>query len=198
MFTLLLVCMMLGGVVYRGASVTLPALFELNALSVIAAVNRLFKDSAISGNVVATVITSCLYLVGMLGQYVGGKAGERFDLRHSYLAFHLMTLPAAFIIGQVVDMPLVLLATLHSFFLLGMQPVENTLVARLTPSWMRSSAYGMKFVLTFGVGALSVKIVKIVEQGWGLHAVFPTLGLVSVALVGAIGVLIISTPEIRS
>jgi len=87
---------------------------------------------------------------------------------------------------------------LHSFFLLGMQPLENTLVAKLTPAWMRSSAYGMKFVLTFGVGALSVKLVTHIEQDWGLSQVFPTLGAVSILLVVMIGLLIISTQQLRS
>jgi MFS family permease len=197
-FFVLLVCMMLGGIVYRGSTVTLPALFELHGAGIFSSLNGFFGGLEFSRNVVATGITSCLYLVGMLGQYTGGRVGERFDLRFSYLFFHLMTLPAAFMIGMVTDIPLVLLATMHSFFLLGMQPVENTLVARLTPPGLRSSAYGMKFVLTFGVGALAVKIIKLVEQGWGLGAVFPCLGLVSLALVGAIGVLILFTPGMRS
>ncbi len=197
-FAVLLICMMLGGVVYRGATVTLPALFELDAAGIFTAVNGFFKGIDISSNVVATAITSGLYLVGMFGQYAGGRVGERYDLRLSYLFFHLMTLPAAFILGVVTDIPLVMLATIHSFFLLGMQPVENTLVARLTPPSLRSAAYGMKFVLTFGVGALAVKMVKIVEQTWGLSAVFPALGIVSLALVGAIGVLIVCTPRMRS
>jgi hypothetical protein len=109
-----------------------------------------------------------------------------------------MTLPPAFLIGIANDVPLVLLATFHSFFLLGMQPVENTLVARLTPPSLRSSAYGMKFVLTFGVGAVAVKIIKIVENTRGIEAVFPSLGIVSLALVAAIGVLIAFTPRMRS
>ncbi len=89
---------MLGGIIYRRTTVTLPALFERNGASIIAAVNSLFQDISISGNVVATLITSCLYLVGMLGQYAGGKVGEKFDLRYSYLAFHLLTIPAAFMV----------------------------------------------------------------------------------------------------
>jgi len=197
-FAVLLICMMLGGIVYRGATVSLPALFELNGSGIFTAVSGFFKGTEITSNVVATVITSGLYLVGMLGQYTGGWAGERFDLRISYLFFHLMTLPAAFMIGLTTDIPLVLLATIHSFFLLGMQPVENTLVARLTPPTLHSSAYGMKFILTFGVGALAVKMIKIVEHNWGIEAVFPALGIVSLALVGAIGVLIVVTPRMRS
>jgi hypothetical protein len=116
----------------------------------------------------------------------------------SYLVFHLVTIVPAFLMGMATDVPLVLLATLHGFFLLGMQPVENTLVARLTPPSLRSSAYGMKFVLTFGVGALAVKLIKGVELHWGLDAVFPSLGIVSLALVAAIGVLIAFTPKMRS
>ncbi len=197
-FAVLLVCMMLGGIVYRGATVTLPALFELNGAGIFTAISNFFKGAEISSNVVATAITSGLYLIGMAGQYAGGRAGERFDLRRSYLFFHLMTIPPAFLIGIANDVPLVLLATVHSFFLLGMQPVENTLVARLTPPSLRSSAYGMKFVLTFGVGALAVKIIKIVEDSLGVGAVFPSLGIVSLALVAAIGVLIALTPRMRS
>jgi hypothetical protein len=197
-FGVLLVCMMLGGVVYRGATVTLPALFEINGAGIFAAVTSLFNDFPVSSNVVATAITSGLYLVGMLGQYAGGWAGERYDLRLSYLVFHLVTIVPAFLMGMATDVPLVLLATLHGFFLLGMQPVENTLVARLTPPSLRSSAYGMKFVLTFGVGALAVKLIKEVELHWGLDAVFPSLGIVSLALVAAIGVLIAFTPKMRS
>ncbi|XOF35458.1 MAG: MFS transporter [Candidatus Electrothrix sp. YB6] len=201
-FGILLVCMMLGGMVYRGATVTLPALFELNASAVASGVNSavssLSQNSAVSGNMVATMITACLYLIGMAGQYTGGLAGERYDLRYGYLLFHLLTVPAAFLIGRTADFPLVLAAAGHTFFLLGMQPLENTLVARLTPSWMRSSAYGMKFVLTFGVGAVSVKLIAALEQGRGLATVFSVLGAVSVLLVVAIGILIRYTPPIRS
>jgi len=201
-FLLLLFCMMLGGVVYRGATVSLPALFEMNLPEVVMAVNSFFQGSSvsstISSNVVATVIIGILYLVGMYGQYIGGKFGERFDLRYGYLGFHLVTIVPAFLIGAATDVPLILLAALHSFFLLGMQPMENTLVARLTPAWMRSSAYGMKFILTFGIGALSVKLIARVEQAWGISAVFPVLGAVSVLLVMMIGILIAFTQQLRS
>ncbi len=196
-FAVLLVIMMLGGVVYRGSTVILPSLFELRGTHLYQAVAGLLSER-VSGNVTATVLTSCLYLVGMLGQYAGGRVGERFDLRLGYLVFHLLTVPAAFAMAMLTDIPLVLLATVHSFFLLGMQPIENTLVARLTPPAMHSMAFGMKFVLTFGVGSLGVKLVRFVESTRGIDAVFPALGLVSVVLVCWILVLIRTTPPLRS
>ena len=194
-FLILLICMMLGGVVYRGATVTLPALFELNLPEMVSAVNTLFQGNGISANAVAAVTVGMLYLVGMYGQYIGGRFGERFDLRYGYLGFHLLTVPFAFLIGKATNAPLILLAGLHSFFLLGMQPLENTLVARLTPAWMRSSAYGMKFILTFGVGTLSVKLIQSIEQSRGIEHVFPALGTISLLLVLMIGILIAATQQ---
>jgi MFS family permease len=196
-FAVLLVAMMLGGIVYRGTTVTLPALFEIKGVGVFQWLTGLAQTN-LSGNVVATGITSFLYLVGMLGQYTGGRVGERFDLRWSYFVFHLLTVPAALVLGLMTDIPLILLATFHSFFLLGMQPIENTLVARLTPPSMHSSAYGMKFVLTFGVGAVAVQLVRYVEREQGIASVFPALGLVSILLVLVIAVLIRKVPSLRS
>jgi hypothetical protein len=76
-----------------------------------------------------------------------------------------------------------------------MQPIENTLVARYTPRRLRHSAFGTKFILTFGVGSLSVMMVGAIEKLWGIGWVFPALGAVSVALVITIVFLIRFAPR---
>jgi len=195
-FMILLTAMMLGGIVYRGATVTLPALFEIRGTGFLALLER-WSRHELPANVVATGSTSLLYLVGMLGQYYGGRVGERFDLGRGYLVFHLLTIPLALLTGLVTDLPLILFATAHAFFLLGMQPIENTLVARLTPPSMHGSAYGMKFVLTFGVGAMAVQLVRAVEKDLSLAAVYPVLAGVSTLLVCCILVLIRKIGPVR-
>jgi MFS transporter, FSR family, fosmidomycin resistance protein len=181
-FLVLLVAMMLGGLVYRATTVTLPAYFELQ--------NRDLYQSflTISGqfgspNLFATLVTSLIYLIGMAGQYFGGRVGQSVDLGKGYLIFHLITIPAVLAMAVTSDMPLVIFAMIHSFFLLGMQPLENTLVARLSPPKLHSSAYGLKFILTFGVGALSVGMVSSIKESFGLSAVYVALALVSTTLV---------------
>ena len=129
----------------------------------------------------------------MGGQYFGGRIGEKDDLRLSYLVFHLVTIPAAFAMSVTANLPLFFFATIHGFFLLGMQPIENTLVARLTPPKLLSSAYGTKFILTFGVGALSVKMIAIVKETWGMNAIFMAIGMVSCLLCLVICLLIRKT-----
>jgi len=191
-FLILLMAMMLGGVVYRGATVILPAYFELKNQAIFQWLSSV-AGSGLSENLVATTSVSFIYIVGMLGQYAGGRAAERFDLRICYFVFHAITIPAAFLMALAVDLPLVFLALIYFFFLLGMQPIENTLVAKFTPKKFHHSAYGSKFVLTFGVGALSVKMIKAIETAYSIEAVFYALGLTSIILVGVIVVLIYKT-----
>ncbi len=181
-FLILLVAMTLGGIVYRGTSVTLPAYFELQNRDLFQAFLDFFGQIG-SANLFATLITSFIYLIGMAGQYAGGSVGESHDLGKGYLVFHLVTVPAALAMAMTTNTPLILFAMIHSFFLLGMQPMENTLVARLTPPQLHSSAYGLKFVLTFGTGALSVKMVGLVQADFGFSSVYLSLALISSLLV---------------
>jgi len=188
-FLILLVAMMLGGIAYRGATVVLPAYFELRNQDIFQWLTLRLPEG-LSANLVATTITSAIFLVGMAGQYMGGRTAERFSLQHSYLVFHLITIPAAFLMAWASNIPLILVALVYFFFLLGMQPIENTLVSRLTPANWQHSAFGMKFVLTFGVGALAVKGVAAVETAAGIQWVYPWIGGVSILLVLSIMALI--------
>lgn len=180
-FLILLLAMTLGGIVYRGVSVTLPAYFELQNRDLYQGFLVLSGEFG-SANLFATLVTSLIYLVGMAGQYAGGRVGESWDLGKGYLVFHLITVPAALVMAFTTDTPLIVFAMIHSFFLLGMQPLENTLVARLSPPKVHSSAFGLKFILTFGVGALSVKMVTLVKADFGFSAVYVSLALVSTVL----------------
>ena len=195
-FLILLGAMMLGGVVYRGATVILPAYFELRNQAIFHWIHSA-AGIGLSKNLVATAIVSFIFIMGMFGQYTGGRTAERFDLRFCYLIFHAITIPAALLMARASDIPLVILALIYFFFLLGMQPIENTLVAKFTPQKLHHSAYGTKFVLTFGVGALSVKMIKAIETAVNIEAVFYALGMTSMVLVGVIVILIYRTHRIE-
>lgn len=196
-FLILLVAMMLGGIAYRGATVILPAYLELNGKGLFDAVSGLFGDG-LSSHLVATSVAAIIYVVGMVGQYVGGHVGERFECRYSYLVFHAICIPAVLLMAVAHNLALVGLAFVYLFFLLGMQPIENTLVADYAPKRLHHSAYGMKFILTFGVGALAVKMIERIEAAWSIEAAFVALGLVSVVLVGFIVILIAWTNRVTA
>lgn len=194
-FMILLVAMMLGGIVYRGATVITPAYFELKNQAIFQWVSSLLQGGG-SPNLVATTITSTIFLFGMLGQYLGGMAADRFDPRRCYFTFHAATVPFAVLMALFSEIPLVIFALVYFFFLLGMQPAENTLVAAYTPKKFHSSAFGMKFVLTFGVGALSVKMVAFLQAAKNIELVYLVLALISAVLVAVIAVLVVHTQKL--
>ncbi len=196
-FIVLLFAMMISGFIYRGVTVTMPPLFEMRTEHIYSFVHTLIP-AIDSKNLLATAVVSFIFMFGMLAQYVGGRVGEKIDLRYGYLLFHTLTIPFALISAQLTDIPLIFAILMHSFFLLGMQPMENTLVARLTPPTLHSSAFGMKFILTFGIGALSVPMVKYISMHKGIEYVYPTLALISLLLVSVIFVLIKVTKSVRS
>ena len=191
-FVVLLAAMMLGGLAYRAATVILPAYFELKNQAFVMWLSGLIQGE-LSQNLVATSVTSLIFVIGMLGQYTGGRFAERFDPRVGYLIFFGITALPGVLMAFSANWMLIGLALLYFFFLLGMQPIENTLVARFTPRRFHHSAFGTKFVLTFGVGALAVKIAAGIESSFYIEAVFFFIGAVSLLAIGVILALIFKT-----
>lgn len=185
-FVILLAAMMLGGIVYRGATVILPAYFELKTPLLYQWLTGAAQGT-FSKNLVATMITSLIFLIGVGGQYSGGQCADRYDAGRAYLIFFGIAGLAAFWMALTRDAVLVGLAVVFFFFLLGMQPIENTLVARFAPKRFHHSAFGAKFVLTFGVGALAVKGVAAIETNFDIESVFICLASVTAVALGFIG-----------
>ena len=91
LFLILMVAMTLGGLSYRANTVAQPAYFAERVPQI--------------GYGVAT---SMVYVVGTIGQYLGGRVADRYDLRILYLGFHLLSLP--FVLAMSVLAGLSLLA----------------------------------------------------------------------------------------
>ena len=59
---------------------------------------------------------------------------------------------------------------LFAFFHFGTQPVENDLIARRADPRVRGLAYGLKFVVSFGIGSLAAQPSI---RGWQQHGFAP-------------------------
>jgi len=195
-FVILCACMVLVGLVYRGSTVVLPSYFELRSETLFEHLEML-RGWVLSRNVAATALTSLVFVVGMAGQYLGGTIAERFDPRKGYILFHSMATPFILAMAFAHGLPLFGASALFFLFVLGMQPIENTLVARLTPDRLRHSAYGVKFILNFGIGAFAVHLVGLIQSAWSLPAVYLFLaaGSAGTALLG--GVLALATRRLE-
>jgi len=193
-FAVLCVCMMLAGFCFRGTSVVIPAYFEQAIPFLNNSLNRLsFIKLSGTKTLAATALTSIVYLFGMLGQMTGGRLADKLDLRLGYFSFHLIALPFMVLMTQFTDIPLFAFTMTYAFFALGMQPIENSLVASLTPERLRSTSYGFKFIFTFGVGSVSVFTAKLLIKHYSFVHVFWLQAGVIVMLLATIGLLMFLT-----
>jgi len=96
---------------------------------------------------------------------------------------------------QFNDVPLFAFTMGYVFFSVGMQPIENSLVAQLTPEKLRSTSYGIKFICTFGVGSLSVYAAKHLIEHYSFVHVFWLTAAVIACLLLAVGVLAFLTRD---
>ncbi|MBT3273437.1 MAG: MFS transporter [Spirochaetales bacterium] len=178
------------GLLYRGFTLILPSYLEtrlsdaFEGLSVM--LNKAGESGVLSseqGSLFAAVVAGCAYLIGMIGQAVGGKLADRFDLKKTYIVFVCAALPFLLLLRFGSGFGLIIYAGFYAFFTLGLQPVENSLFAMLTPARWRSLAYGIKFTLVFGIGSLSVFLVTRVQNRWGIEDVILLLvGYLSVVI----------------
>ena len=166
-FGVLCIAALLNGFDYRANVLVQPALFE----------ERL--DFLHYG-----LATSLAISAGIAGQYIGGRLADRLPLAPGYFLFHLGSLPAVLWIPLAFDGSLLVASALFAFFSLGMQPMENSLFAQLTPERWRATAYGLKFSMTFGVGASAVAMVEWVKPGGGFVGVYHVVAL------GVVGILV--------
>jgi hypothetical protein len=88
---------------------------------------------------------------------------------------------------------LVFCAAMYALFSLGMQPIENSLIAALTPTRWRSVGLAVKFVLNFGIGSTVIYLIGPIKAAYDLEGVYVFLAGVALLLVSSIIVLIIAS-----
>lgn len=184
-FYFLFVCLIVlcAGFLYRMTTISMPAYMEESGPSIAAGLADAKK--APFRNLTANLFMFVVYIGGILGQLAGGKLSDRFDLRKVYLCFYLMVIPLVLAAAYARGYWLALTVMVLVFFQLGIQPVENSLIAKLTPVRWRSTAYGLKFVLGFGVGSLSVATVGIIQKNHGFPMVFK-IGFLNALIIAAL------------
>ena len=196
LFLILCAAMVFSGLMYRGYTIILPTFFESKLAGLGALLSSVLGDARAASEadtLVATLITCGVYLTGMVGQLIGGSVADRRDLRWAYLTFFACALPFLLSLRLVEGPLLIPLAGVFVLFSLGMQPIENSLVAMLTPPQWRSLSYGIKFTLVFGAGALAVHFVSFADGNYGLDGVILLLFFFLAMVIAMIAVLLLAS-----
>jgi MFS family permease len=100
---------------------------------------------------------SGLLLVGVVGQYAGGKLSDRIPVAYGITAAFGLLAVLALLFVPVSGMgiaPLIGLGILLGATLFVVQPMYQAAVAEYTPAGTRGLSYGFTYLGVFGVGAL--------------------------------------------
>lgn len=177
-FIVLSVTMLCAGIMFQAISSALPKVFAE-------------RVSTITGGTAlgAGGLVSAVYLVAASAQVLGGYLADRYSPRAVYVLSYAMLVPLWLLTAYLESLPLLLVITTAVFLNTGAVPVENVLLTRFSPSRWRGTAFGAKFVLALGVGALAVPMVALIHELSGgffwLFVVFGGLALV-VAVAGSL------------
>jgi FSR family fosmidomycin resistance protein-like MFS transporter len=189
-FLILMGMGMLGGIIYRGALFTLPAYLELVDADLLPGAFRALQGMQ-SGNLTATALASMVFLIAIMGPVAATFAHRNRNPLGCYLFFHLLMIPAAILMGRFTNGLLLAVAIAYFVSLFAALNLENMFIAYTVPRRALHSAYGIRYVLTFGAGAAAVKIVEALEEKAGLEWVFPILGGVSALVVPSLLLLVV-------
>lgn len=148
---------MLSGLYYRGVLTFLPGM--LNDVITF----TLPIDIASEHYIYAGVL-----MIGMLGQYAGGKLTDRLPTEIGMAGALAVLSGIAIVFLPVVQLgtaPLLVASAVLGFFLFLVQPLYQATVAEYTPARARGLSYGFTYLGVFGIGALGAPL-----AGWILDA----------------------------
>ena len=180
-FALVFAIVTFEGLFYRGVLSYLPEI--LQGLPALAGFD---PGLGLAGIEPGDYIYVGLLVVGMAGQYAGGKATDRLPSATGIVGVFvvLAALALAFVpVSSLGFGPLVVVCGLIGFFLFAIQPFYQNAVAVYTPADGRGLSYGFTYLGEFGFGAASIAVGGFLLDDFGVATFFAVL--TGFALVGA-------------
>lgn len=109
-------------------------------------------------------LAAAVLLLGMVGQYAGGRLARPTTLEPLMMLAFFATVPCVLWMGFAEGTSRIWAAALFSPLFFMHQPLFNSLVAKYVPRKRRSLCYGLSFTLGFGVGSLGPNFAGRVES----------------------------------
>ncbi|ELY47041.1 MFS transporter [Natronorubrum bangense] len=180
-FAVVFVIVTFEGLFYRGMLTYLPEI--LHGLPVM---DGITIGAGFDGIQPADYIYVGLLVVGMAGQYAGGKLTNRLAAERGLMGIFVVLAVLALVFVPVTSLglvPLLALCGVIGFFLFAIQPFYQEAVAVHTPADTRGLSYGYTYLGEFGFGSASIALGGFVLGSFQLMAFFAMLSVF--ALIGA-------------
>ena len=132
-----------------------------------------------------------IYFISGATTYVGGILADRFNQKAIYLIGIFLQFPCYLGIAYMSGYSLVVLCILAAVFNASILPTENLLLSKFTPQKYHGVVYGIKFILAFGSGPISVFLIS---EIYSITLEFTYLFLINAIMMAIVSVFIIFLP----
>ena len=170
----LAVTMLCTGLIYQTLSPALPKLFS----------DRLAELTGYGtgqGVLGVGMLVAAVYIVAGGMQLIVGRMCDRYPLKWLYIGAYFVQIPFLVLASQMGGAVLLVVVFIMVSGNQASLPVENSLVARYAPPNWRALAFGLKFILAFGVSGLGVLLEgKIYDLTGGFDWLFIILACLAV------------------
>ncbi len=177
----LLVTVICTGIIYHSTQAALPKVFS----------ERIGDAGATGADGLfgLSVLVATVYLVAGGIQVLSGYLSDRYSLKLVYVLTFVFQVPFLFLAAGLGGSVLMVVAVIMVCGNVAAFPPENSLIARYTPTHWRGVAYGLKFVIMFGVGGVGVFMEgALYDFTGGFYWLFVVLAaMAAVAFVAAVG-----------
>ena len=162
-------------IIYNALSMCLPKLFA-RRLTGLGGDRVLDVGSWVTAN----------YLIAGAAQLLGGYMADRYPYRTVLIVAYAAQLPLLMLASTAAGLPLFFATAAILSATLGTQPAIDSLVAHHAPPQWRSTAYGLRFVVSITASSASVPLVGFIYDGTGgFFWVFVVLAAVAALVLSA-------------
>jgi len=175
--SIMLLSMFALGLSFHNTQTALPKVFE----------TRIDNINSIQIGLMIGII----YFISGATTFVGGLLADRFNLKAIYLIGIFMQFPCYLGIAYISGYSLVILCILAAIFNASILPTENLLLSKFTPQKYHGIVYGIKFILTFGSGPISVFLIS---EIYSITLEFTYLFLINAVMMAFVSIFILFLP----
>ena len=175
--SIMLLSMFALGLSFHNTQTALPKVFEI----------RIDNINSIQIGFMIGII----YFISGVTTFVGGLLADQFNLKKIYLIGIFMQFPCYLGIAYITGYSLVILCILAAIFNASILPTENLLLSKFTPQKYHGVVYGIKFILAFGSGPISVFLIS---EIYSITLEFTYLFLINAVMMGLVSVFILFLP----
>ena len=122
-------------------------------------------------------LTGFVLLLGIIGQLSGGRLGEKYPRKNLYIWVVGLNIPFLIMMAFYSGWTLVGIAGILGAVNFMFQPINNSLLADVTPSDQRGIIYGFSAGISFGVGSLAGIVGGYLGEVLSINLIFPSMAI---------------------